>query len=75
MENQLNRMPTLGDIVRCPEDRGEKPFQARITHVGTDVHLANQTRYVWVQVQRLNDTRGGYGNGGVWPSHRLGYKI
>jgi hypothetical protein len=68
----LNRMPKVGDTVRCPADRNDPPFTGRITHVGPNVIPKNMLHpaFVWCTVKRT------YGeSGGVWASHRLGYKI
>ena len=57
----------VGDIVRCPEDRGEASYTGRIVHVsetsGTNIR---GTVYYWTTVRR----RGGKSQH-VWPDHRL----
>lgn len=67
----LHRMPKPGDRVRCPKDMGQPAFVGVITFVGPNVtpKTKHHPAYVWCTVKR------GRENGGVWPSHRLGYKI
>lgn len=67
----LHRMPKAGDRVRCPTDMGQPAFTGVITFVGPNVIPKNMLHpaFVWCSVRR------GRENGGVWPSHRLGYKI
>ncbi len=54
----------------CPPDRGGKSYAARVEHF-TDEILMNLrgVRFVWVTVRRDDGTPGG-----VWPSHRLGFR-
>lgn len=60
----------LGQIVKCPADRGDKPYKGKITHVGSSVNKTfNGVQYVWVTVEHPNKSKH------VWPSNRLGFKI
>lgn len=63
--------PTLGAIVRCPADRGDKAFDGKVYHISTLVNTnIDGVLYVWCSVRRMDGS-----NGGVWPSHRLGFKL
>jgi hypothetical protein len=54
-------------IVRCPADRGDAPYTARIIGIDQTVKTnINGILYVWVTV--MSDA----GRSAVWPSHRLG---
>lgn len=68
----MKKIPKVGDVVRCPADRGDAPFWATISHVGPGVctHM-NGPRFLWCTVKRNSGAQGG----GVWPSHRLGYTL
>jgi hypothetical protein len=64
----------VGQIVRCPADRGDLPYEGKVTWIGDSVcynHLG--VPYVWVGVGRwLSSAKGG---STTWPSNRLGYKV
>jgi hypothetical protein len=61
------KLPEVGQIVSYPSDRGNPPGTAKVQHVGSIVQKnIHGVPFVWVYL----------GNGyGVWPSHRLGFKI
>ena len=62
--------PKVGDIVRCPPDRGSAAYTGTVHFVGKNVYTnIHGVPYVWVTVNKGNTSRE------VWPSHRLGYKI
>lgn len=66
----MPRMPSPGDHVNCPPDRGEKGYRGQITHVGTEVyHTADGMPYVWLTVKGPSGTKH------LWPSTRFGYRI
>lgn len=62
--------PYIGARVLCPPDRGDKSYPAIVVHF-TDEILTNLhgVRFTWVTVRRTDGTPGG-----VWPSHRLGFR-
>jgi len=72
MTIQLHRMPKVGDYVKCPADRGDPAFYGTITHVTEKVETnIHGVKYVWCVVKAASHGC----NGGVWPSHRLGYRL
>lgn len=57
----------IGEVVRCPEDRGDASYMAKVTHVSDVPHEnIHGMKYVWVTVATM-DTKSRH----VWPSHRL----
>jgi hypothetical protein len=69
---QLNRSPRVGDRVRMPADRGDKAAWGKLTHVSTErcTHPSAPGAFVWCTVKHDGEERAG-----VWPSHRLGYRL
>lgn len=64
--NEIQARKT-GDRVHCPEDRGDKPYEGTIDHIGTEVCKNSVgSDYVWVTVKAPGGTKH------VWPSNRLG---
>lgn len=56
----------VGDMVRCPPDRGSPGFSAKVVQAGGEVHRNHQGQpYQWVTVQPKGGARS------VWPSNRL----
>lgn len=66
MTDKLKRFK-VGDIVRCPADRGAPAYTGKVVHAGGGVnHNLNNTPYTWVEVQNIMT-----GRKAVWPSNRL----
>ncbi len=58
----------VGQLVYCPEDRGEAGYSGKVTHISdTQNKNIRGTDYVWVTVRRLDGK-----SAHVWPSNRLG---
>lgn len=53
----------VGQIVRCPSDRGDKPYTGTVTWVGEPLQGKD---YRWIEVRHPRGTKH------VWPSNRLG---
>lgn len=53
----------VGQIVRCPADRGDAGYQGTVVSVGEPLPGKS---YRWVEVQHPRGTKH------VWPSNRLG---
>ena len=67
---QLQRLPKVGEQVRCPPDRGNSAYTGKVWRVGENVYTnIHGVDYVWVTV-----TKGKYQRE-IWPSHRLKFKL
>ncbi|MBC7198096.1 MAG: hypothetical protein H5U32_02490 [Pseudomonas balearica] len=53
----------VGQIVRCPADRGDAGYQGTVTSVGEPLPGKS---YRWIEVRHPRGTKH------VWPSNRLG---
>lgn len=68
MHIEKAKLLKIGDVVRCPADRGEPKFVGSVTHVGNEVYKdLPGVEYIWVTVR-------GAKHESVWPSNRLGVK-
>lgn len=56
----------VGDVVRCPADRGTPAYIGPITHISGNVATHMGKEFIWVTVAD------GHGHRHVWPSNRLG---
>lgn len=57
----------VGDLARCPADRGDPAYTGRVTHVCTTQNTnIYGTPYYWVTVRTPSGKRST-----VWPSHRI----
>jgi len=57
----------VGDVVRCPADRGAAPFTGKVSSVGANVSKSiHGEEYVWINVKGPSGH-----SAGVWPSNRL----
>lgn len=66
MTDKLKRFK-VGDIVRCPADRGDTTFLGKVVFAGSAVHHnLNNTPYTWVEVKNIMT-----GRKAIWPSNRL----
>lgn len=58
----------IGDVVHCPEDRGDPAYTGRVRALphSSVFHTTDGTPYIWVYVDD------GSGRCSTWPSNRLG---
>jgi len=57
----------VGQIVRCPTDRGDITYTGKVEHIEETVHKnIYGVEYVWVTVAHPSGK-----SRHVWPSHRL----
>lgn len=58
--------PQIGDVVQCPEDRGDPAYQGKVIIPGSGIQQNSVGQsYVWVTVV------GPTGRKTTWPSNRL----
>lgn len=58
----------VGQIVKCPPDRGEVGYSGEIVRINEEVNFNYKgIPYRWIIVKKDNKTRH------VWPSNRLGH--
>lgn len=65
----LSPRPKIGQHVSCPADRGDAAFNGHISHIGLSPQSHGNRKFYWITVRRS-----GGRSGGVWPSHRLGFR-
>lgn len=70
MEIKKAQALKVGDMVRCPEDRGDPAYVGRVSHTlpnATVYYDLKGRPYIWVEVQNGTPKRKT-----VWPTNRLG---
>lgn len=65
MELKQAQALKVGDVVRCPAERGDPGYTGTVEHVGTHV-TDRPVPFVWVVVRRTG------AHASSWPSNRLG---
>ncbi len=65
IEQALKLQP--GQVVHCPEDRGQEGYTGHVEHRSDDVNDTHdgRSKYIWVSVRHRR------GHASVWPSNRL----
>lgn len=68
-------IPSKGEVVECPSDRGLPGYRGVIEMVGPGEHMGR--KFYWCLVRDLTPQRGVYAGKTpmktVWPSTRLGF--